>query len=66
MPTIWTWMHPRVDESDRVLEKNLRRLKEGGVDGLFLLVYDGHRAFYESAVLPAEKDELSRVLAIAR
>ena len=66
MPTIWTWMHPRVDESDRVLERNLRRLKEGGVDGLFLLVYDGRKAFYESAVLPVEKDELSRVLAIAR
>ncbi len=62
---VWTWMHPPVDDTEQKLEKRLRRLKTGGVDGIFLLVYDGRKAFFESGVLPVDSDQLTRVLRIA-
>ena len=64
-PRVWTWMHPPVDETEHDLEERLERLKRGGVDSIFLLVYDGRKAFYESATVPMESDQLGRVLKVA-
>ena len=61
------WYHPKEDMSSEQLEKDVRQMRNAGVDAALTYVYTGHRAnFLSTIVAHGETDVLARLIPIAR
>ena len=61
------WYHPKEDMSSEQLEKDVRQMRNAGVDAALTYVYNGRRAnFLSTTVAHGETDVLARLIPIAR
>ena len=61
----WIWMHPELSLTDDALLNRFNYLKFKGINGVLLMVYGSHKAFYNNPILPVEQDILQRVIPLA-